>query len=91
MTKILRLPFIPVLIAYAVGLFGGQFSLFNLSWELFLLLFLLALWIFLILLKKVQWASWVALVFFLLLGAVSIQSYLYPNHSSSHVSHFIGP
>ena len=91
MTKILRLPLIPVLIAYAVGLFGGQFSLFNLSWELFLLLFLLALWIFLILLKKVQWASWVALVFFLLLGAVSIQSYLYPNHSSSHVSHFIGP
>ncbi|MBM4347805.1 MAG: DNA internalization-related competence protein ComEC/Rec2, partial [Deltaproteobacteria bacterium] len=91
MTKILRLPLIPILIAYAVGLFGGYFTLFYLSQGLFLLLFLLVLWILLILLKKVQWASWVTLAFFLVLGFVSIQCYFHPNHPPSHISRFIGP
>ncbi len=91
MTKVLRLPLIPILFAYAVGLFGGQFNLFYLSWGLFLLPFLLVPWVLLILLKKTKWASWIALVFFLFLGVVSIQSYLHPKLSPHHISRFIGP
>jgi competence protein ComEC len=91
MTKVLRLPLIPILITYAVGLYGGQFSFFYLSWGLFLLFFLLVLWVLLIILKKAQWASWVALACFLFLGVISIQSYLHPKLSPRHISRFIGP
>ena len=91
MIKILRLPLIPVLTAYTIGLYWGYLNLFYLSQGLFLLLFLLTLWISLIILKKVQWASWVALAFFLCLGVVSIQNYLHPNHPPFHISRSIGP
>ncbi|MDP2968079.1 MAG: hypothetical protein Q8P64_02580, partial [Deltaproteobacteria bacterium] len=68
MTGILRLPLIPILIAYAIGLYGGQFNLPLPSQGLLLLFILLALWILLIILKRIRWASWVALSFFLFLG-----------------------
>lgn len=91
MTRIVRLPLIPVLIAYTIGLYGGLFNLFYLSHGPLFLLILLLLWILLILLKKARWASPVALLFFLLLGVVSIQSYLHPKLSPAHVSRFVGP
>ena len=90
MTGILRLPLIPILIAYAIGLYGGQFSLPLPSQGLLLLFILLALWILLILLKRIRWASWVALSFFLFLGLFSMQSYFHPKHPPSHISRFIG-
>lgn len=90
MTGILRLPLIPILIAYAIGLYGGQFNLPLPSQGLLLLFILLALWILLILLKRIRWASWVALSFFLFLGLFSMQSYFHPKHPPSHISRFIG-
>lgn len=90
MNGILRLPLIPILIAYAIGLFGGQFNLPLSSQGPLLLFILLGLWIFLILLKKVRWASWIALSFFLFLGLFSMQSYFHPKHPPSHISRFIG-
>jgi len=90
MTGILRLPLIPILIAYAIGLYGGQFNLPLPSQGLLLLFILLALWILLIILKRIRWASWVALSFFLFLGLFSMQSYFHPRHSPSHISRFIG-
>src|SRR4030042_7109086 len=90
MTEILPLPLIPLLIAYAIGLYGGQFNLPLPSQGLFLLLILLGLWILLIIPKRIRWASWVALSFFLFLGLFSMQSYFHPRHPPSHISRFIG-
>ncbi len=90
MTGILRLPLVPILIAYAIGLYGGQFNLPLPSQGLLLLFILLALWILLIILKRIRWASWVALSFFFFLGLFSMQSYFHPKHPPSHISRFIG-
>ncbi len=90
MTEILRLPLVPILIAYAIGLYGGQFNLPLPSQGLLLLFILLGLWILLIILKRIRWASWVALSFFLFLGLFSMQSYFHPKHPPSHISRFIG-
>jgi len=90
MKKILRLPLIPILIAYVIGLFGGQFNLPLPSQGPLLLFILLGLWILLILLKRIRWASWIALSFFLFLGLFSVQSYFHPKHPPSHISRFIG-
>jgi competence protein ComEC len=90
MTKILRLPLIPVCLAYAIGIYSAHFNLLLPSQELLLLLFLLALWTLLTILKRTQWAFWAALSFFLFLGNFSIQSYLHPGHPPNHISHFVG-
>jgi len=90
MTEILRLPLVPILIAYAIGLYGGQFNLPLPSQGLLLLFILLGLWILLIILKRIRSASWVALSFFLFLGLFSMQSYFHPRHPPSHISRFIG-
>lgn len=91
MTKILRLPLIPILIAYAIGLYWGHLNLFYLAQAWIFLLIPLVLWISLLLLKRIQWASWFALAFFLIFGIVSIQSYLHPELPLNHISRFIGP
>ncbi len=85
-----RLPLIPVLIAYGIGLFGGQFNLRFTLQSLPFLLALLSLWFLAILLKKIRWASFLLLSFFFFLGFFSIQNYLYPNLPPSHLSRFIG-
>ncbi len=90
MTQVLRLPLIPILFAYAIGIFFGQFNLPLPSQAPFFLLILLVVWILLIFLRKVRGASCIALSFFLLLGCISIQNYLHPKLSSSHISHHIG-
>lgn len=85
-----RLPLIPVLIAYGIGLLLGQFNLRTSLPSLPFLLALLSLWLLLILLKKIRWASFLPLSFFFLLGFLSIQNYLYPNLPPSHLSRFVG-
>ncbi len=90
MTNILRLPLIPILFAYALGLFCSQFNLPLPSQGQFLLFILLGLWLLLILLKRARLASWVALSFFLFFGYFSMQSYFHPKLSSFHISRFIG-
>lgn len=90
MNRIFRLPLIPVLIAYAIGIFCGQFDLPFSSQRLFLLVLLLSLWLLLLLLKREGFASLVALSFFFFFGYFSIQSYFHPKLSSTHISRFIG-
>lgn len=85
-----RLPLLPVLIAYGIGLFIGQFNLRSSLSSIPFLFALLSLWLLLILLKKIRWASFLLLSFFFFLGFFSIQNYLYPNLPPSHLSHFIG-
>lgn len=91
MLRILRLPLIPVLIAYISGLSLGHFDLplpFP-GFILFLLILLLSGISFLIL-KRLKWSSCILLFLFFLLGVGSIHPYLRPSHSSSPVSRFIG-
>ena len=90
MAQIIRLPLIPVLITYGLGLLAGQLDFpFSFPGPLFLLIPLI-LWFLLILFKRRLWSFWSALLFFFLYGLFSIQSYLHPNHSPSHISRWIG-
>ncbi len=91
MKPILRLPLIPTLIAYTLGLYLGHFNLpFPHQGFIFLFLILFIFWAFLMVMKKVRWGSWIAFVLFFLLGIFSIHNYLYPRHSPSHISQYIG-
>jgi competence protein ComEC len=91
MNGIFRLPLIPVFATYIIGLYLGHFELsFPYQGWILLLLILLGLWILVIAKKRLIWGSWIALCFFLFVGIFSIQAYLHPQHSSAHISHFIG-
>lgn len=85
----LPLPF--VLISYAIGLSTGLwvYPLPRYSVPL-AILSLLGTWAFLMRMGKRKWGGWIALIVFFLLGLSSIQLYLNPVHSSSHLRHFIG-
>ncbi len=87
----LRLPLIPILIAYTLGVYLGHFDLpFPHRGFIFLFLLLLVFWAFLIVTKKTIRGSWMAFVFFLLLGIFSIHNYLHPRLSPFHVSRYTG-
>ena len=87
----LRLPLIPIFIVYTSGIYLGHFELPFSSQKLILfLLVLLAGWALFILMKRPHWGSWMAVLFFFVLGILSIHIYLDPPHSSSHISHFTG-
>jgi competence protein ComEC len=89
MSGAFRLPLIPIFIAYTFGISSGHFDLpFSLrGWILFLLIFL-GFWILLLIIKKIRMGSRMAFLGFFFLGIFSIQLYLHPQHSSSHISHF---
>jgi competence protein ComEC len=91
MGETFRLPLIPVFLSYTVGLYLGCFE-YPIPSHVFLLALvgLLAVWFFFITVKKVLWGSCISLVLFFLLGIFSIQTYLHPPLSPSHISHFIG-
>ncbi len=93
MKKALRLPLIPVLIAYTLGLYSGHFNLPfpSQGFIFFSLIILLALWAFLMGMKKTEAGSWMAFILFFLLGIFSIHDYLQPQHSPSHISQYAGP
>ena len=88
--RTLRLPLIPIFIAYTSGIYLGQFDLPFPSQGLILLLILLALWALFMGMKRTQLGSWMAVLFFFVLGIFSIHIYLDPPHSPSHISHFTG-
>ena len=91
MKETLRLPLIPILIIYLLGLFIGTLNL-PLSHPalLALLSVLLILWFLLLLIKKPLGGSCLTLTFFLLLGIFSIHLYLHPPPSCSPLSRWIG-
>jgi len=91
MSEPFRLPLIPVFVAYTLGLYLGHFDLpFSFQGSFFILVSLFALWAFLMGMKKILLPSWIALLFFFLLGIFSIQNYLHPKHPPSHISKFTG-
>jgi competence protein ComEC len=91
MKQALRLPLILTLMAYTLGLYLGHFNLPFPSQGLILsLLILLAFWALFIVMKRIQLGSWMAVLFFFVLGIFSIHIYLDSPHSPSHISHFNG-
>ncbi len=90
--KTLRLPLIPILLVYILGLFLGNPPLSPSP----LFFFLLSVSVFLsgtffLVLNKLKWSSFHFLFLFFLLGISSIHLYLHPPLLSSHISRFIGP
>jgi competence protein ComEC len=90
MNQIFRLPLIPIFVVYALGIYFGHFDLPLLSQGWILLLTLLGFWTFLLLIKRARMGFWMAFSVFFLFGIFSIQLYLHPQHSPSHISHFTG-
>ncbi|MGQ9776394.1 MAG: DNA internalization-related competence protein ComEC/Rec2 [Thermodesulfobacteriota bacterium] len=90
--KTLRLPIIPILIAYLLGLFIGHFDL-PIPSILYLILipFLFFFTILFLLCKKLKLSSFGLLFLFLLLGIYSIYLYLHPPLSPIHIAKLIGP
>src|SRR4030067_2080196 len=86
-----RLPLIPIFIAYTIGIYVGHFEipLPSQGWIL-LLLTLLGFWTLLLITKRTLMGSWIAFSIYFLLGIFSVQLYLHPQHSPSHISHFTG-
>jgi competence protein ComEC len=85
-----RLPLIPVFVVYTLGIYAGQADLPLLLQGWVLLLFLLCFWTLLLVTKRAQMGSWAAFSTFFLLGIFSIQLFLHPEHSPSHISRFAG-
>jgi competence protein ComEC len=91
MSRIPRLPLIPIFLAYAIGIYLGHFDLpFPRQGWIPLLLGTLALWSLFAILKRAALGSCMALTLFFLLGVFSIHTYLHPPRTSSHISHWIG-
>ena len=91
MSGAFRLPLIPIFIVYTLGISSGHFDLpLSIRGWILLLLILLGVWILLLAIKKIRMGSWVAFFVFFFLGIFSIQLYLHPQHSTSHISHFTG-
>jgi len=89
MSGAFRLPLIPIFIVYTLGISSGHFDLpLSIQGWIFLLLILLGFWILLLTIKKIRMGSWTAFFAFFFLGIFSIQLYLHPPHSPSHISHF---
>ena len=89
MSGAFRLPLIPIFIVYTLGISSGHFDLpLSISGWIPLLLILLGFWILLLAIKKIRMGSWTAFFVFFFLGIFSIQLYLHPQHSPSHISHF---
>ena len=85
-----RLPLIPISITYTLGIYVGHFDLPLLPQGWTVALILLGVWTLLAIIKRVRLGTWMAFSIFFLLGIFSIQLYLRPLHSSSHISHFTG-
>jgi len=85
-----RLPLIPIFLSYTAGITLGYFDLpfFPQAW--ILVIIFLCLWLVSMALRKQDWGSWLALGIFISLGSASIQAYLHPKYSPSHISQFNG-
>jgi len=90
MYPLFSLPLFPIFLSYAIGLSTGLWTLpLPSGTTLFALLFLFGGWAYSMVMKKRKWGAWIALGVFFFLGLHSIQLYLNPIHSPSHLSHFI--
>ncbi len=90
MSNAFRLPLISIFIAYTTGIYFGHFDLPFVSQGWILFIPLLGFWIFFLATKRTRIGSWTAVPVFFLLGMISIQCYLLPRYSDSHISHFTG-
>lgn len=89
MGGIFRLPLIPVLVAYIIGLFVGYFDppyiddLKNI-----IIPILLIFWILFIFKRFIFLSGLVSISIFILLGIISIKYYLHPPYSTSNITNF---
>jgi competence protein ComEC len=90
MSGTFRLPLIPIFLLYALGIYVGHFEIPFLPQGWILSLILLGFWTLLLLMRRPRAGSWIAFFTFFLFGILSIQLYLHPPPSPSHVSEFIG-
>ncbi len=90
MNQIFRLPLIPIFIVYILGIYVGHFDLPSLPQGCIPLLIPLGFWALLLVMKRTRMGSWMAFSIFFLLGVFSIQPYLHPQHTPSHISYFAG-
>jgi len=91
MSGTFRLPLIPIFFSYGIGIYLGHFDLpLTLITLLLLSLILLALWALSLVMKRKMAGTVLAVVFFFLLGILSIHHYLRPSLSPSPISRFIG-
>jgi competence protein ComEC len=89
MSGAFHLPLVPIFIAYTLGISSGHFDLpFSLCGWILLLLIFLGFWILLLIIKKIRMGSWMAFLVFFFLGIFSLQLYLHPQPTPSHISHF---
>jgi competence protein ComEC len=92
MRGIVRLPLIPIFLAYSIGICLGYFDLpFSSTTLLLSSLTFLTLWALSFVMKRTMAGSVLAIAFFFLLGILSIHHYLRPSLSPAHISRFIGP
>jgi competence protein ComEC len=89
--KAFRLPLIPVFLSYGAGIVLGHFDL-PLPLDLLssLLLVFLTWWAFCLIFKKSMMGSIIAGLVFFAIGVFSIQLYIHPPLSPSHISRFNG-
>jgi competence protein ComEC len=90
MNQIFRLPLIPIFIVYTVGISFGHFNFLFPSQGWIFFLILCGGWTLFLVMKRTRLGSLMTFSIFFLLGIFSIQLYLHPQHSSSHISHFTG-
>jgi competence protein ComEC len=90
MNQVFRLPLIPIFVVYTLGIYVGHFNLPSLLPGYIPLLIILGFWTLLLVMKRTRMGSWMAFSVFFLLGVFSIQPYIHPQHTPSHISRFIG-
>lgn len=91
MSKILRLPLIPLLFIYTIGIYFGHFNPPISTKEcLIIILVSLSLWIFFLIKRKVIIGSILAGISLFFIGILSIKLYLEPPRFFPHLSQFIG-
>jgi len=90
MSGAFHLPLIPIFIVYTSGIYFGHFDFPFLPQGWILFLILLFFWALLMAMKRTRSGSWMAFSIFFLLGIFSIQLYLHPQRSPSHISYFTG-
>lgn len=89
MSGIPRLPLIPILVAYVIGLFLGYFDppyIYELKF--IIIPIFLAFWLFFFLKRLIFLSGLVSISLFIVLGIISVIYYLHPPASPSNISNF---
>ncbi len=91
MNRTLRLPLIPVLFIYTIGIYFGHFNPpISTKGYIFFIIALLSLWAFFLFTRRARIGSVLAALSFFFIGLLSIHLYLNPSRSEANLLQFIG-